>query len=299
MWKGSDIGKAKVAAAGAAAGRPAPRNAARAGTVRRVASAIAVAVCAVIAAGLALWLWPRGSGSAVRQGSGTGGVRRPEAKAAATPPPAPAPKAAPAVPHGEVGFVKAPGTLRLPDGQVLTFPPPAEGETRRIHAYGRTYECDYLGNFRDVTPRRLFGTAFEANFLALAQPGGRFIPAFLTGLDEADVRRMLERGYAPRGDETEEEMQSLKAYDEMRCAVLEYMDQGGSFDDFVDGVARMERGQRLAHAAALREVMSLVKEGRIGEAREMSEAADRLMRERGYEPVRLPAHVREAFGAAE
>ena len=306
MWKGSDIGKAKVAAAGAAAGRPAPCNAARLGTVRWVA---AIAVCAILAAGLALWLWPRGGGSAVRQGSGTGGVRRPEAKAATTPPPAPAPKAAdaataspkaaPAAPHGEGGFVKAPGTLRLPDGQVLTFPPPAEGETRRIHAYGRTYECDHLGNFRDVTPRRLFGTAFEANFLALAQPGGRFIPAFLTGLDEADVRRMLERGYAPRGDETEEEMQSLRAYDEMRCAVLEYMDQGGSFDDFVDGVARMERGQRLAHAAALREVMSLVKEGRIGEAREMSEAADRLMRERGYEPVRLPAHVREAFGAAE
>ena len=197
------------------------------------------------------------------------------------------------------GYVKRAGQLRLPDGQVLTFPPPAEGETRLVHAYGHTYECDHLGNFRDITPRRLFNTAFEANFFALAQSEGRFIPAFLTGLDEADVKAMLVKGYTPKGDETEEEMARLKAYDEMRCAVLEYMEQGGRFDDFVSGVADFEREQRQARAAGLREVMTLVKQGRVEEARRMAEEADRLLREKGFAPIRLPAHVREAFGVVE
>ena len=197
------------------------------------------------------------------------------------------------------GYVKRAGQLRLPDGQVLTFPPPAEGETRLVHAYGHTYECDHLGNFRDITPRRLFDTAFEANFFALAQSEGRFIPAFLKGLDEADVKAMLVKGYTPKGDETEEEMARLKAYDEMRCAVLEYMEQGGRFDDFVSGVADFEREQRQARAAGLREVMTLVKQGRVEEARRMAEEADRLLREKGFAPIRLPAHVREAFGVVE
>ena len=197
------------------------------------------------------------------------------------------------------GYVKRAGQLRLPDGQVLTFPPPAEGETRLVHAYGHTYECDHLGNFRDITPRRLFDTAFEANFFALAQSEGRFIPAFLTGLDEADVKAMLVKGYTPKGDESEEEMARLKAYDEMRCAVLEYMEQGGRFDDFVSGVADFEREQRQARAAGLREVMTLVKQGRVEEARRMAEEADRLLREKGFAPIRLPAHVREAFGVVE
>ena len=197
------------------------------------------------------------------------------------------------------GYVKRAGQLRLPDGQVLTFPPPAEGETRLVHAYGHTYECDHLGNFRDITPRRLFDTAFEANFFALAQSEGRFIPAFLTGLDEADVKAMLVKGYTPKGDETEEEMARLKAYDEMRCAVLEYMEQGGRFDDFVSGVADFEREQRQARAAGLREVMTLVKQGRVEEARRMAEESDRLLKEKGFAPIRLPAHVREAFGVVE
>ena len=197
--------------------------------------------------------------------------------------------------HGAEAFVKRPGALQLPDGKVLTFPPPAEGEVRKVHAYGHTYECDHLGNFRDVTPRRLFHTAFEANFLALAQEDGPFIPAFLLGLDSAEVRRTLEKNYQPIGDETEDELRQLKAYDDLRCTVLAYMDGGGDFDDFVRDAAEFERDQRQARAAGLREVMGLVKEGRIEEAKVMSEAVDRVMESRGFRPVRLPEHVREAF----
>ena len=192
-------------------------------------------------------------------------------------------------------YVKRPGQLQLPNGKILTFPPPQVGETRKVHAYGHTYECDHLGNFRDITPRRLFHTAFEANFLGLAVEGGAFIPAFLTGLDEGDVKKMLLKKYEPIGDETEEEMAKLKAYDEMRCAALEYMEQGGKFDDFVNDFAQFEKQQRQMRAMGLGEVMNLVKQGKVAGAKEMAEAADKLMEQKGFKPIRLPEYVRKAF----
>ncbi|MBE6397940.1 MAG: hypothetical protein E7046_13135 [Lentisphaerae bacterium] len=192
-------------------------------------------------------------------------------------------------------YVKKPGQLQLPDGKILTFPTPKPGETRKVHAYGHTYECDHLGNFRDITPRKLFHTAFEANFLGLAVEGGAFIPAFLTGLDESDVKKMLLKKYEPIGDETEEEMAKLKAYDEMRCTALEFMEQGGKFDDFVNELASFEKKQRQTRAMGLGEVMKLVKQGKLAEAKEMAEAANKLMEQKGYKPIMLPAHVQNAF----
>jgi len=192
-------------------------------------------------------------------------------------------------------FQKRPGTMQLPDGQILTFPPPREGEIRKVYAYGHLYECDSEGNFKDITPRQLFHTAFEGNFLALAVEGHRFIPAFLTGLDQEDVKRILEKNYQPIGDETEEEMAQLKAYDDMRCAALQYMEEGGSFDDFVMDFANYEKKSRETNAMCLREVMTLCKEGKIQEAKEMAEAATKLMAQQGLRPFKLPPHVKAAF----
>lgn len=193
-------------------------------------------------------------------------------------------------------FVKRPGALQLPDGRVLTFPPPREGEIRKVYAHGHLYECDHEGNFTEVTRRQLFKTAFEANFLGLAVADKPFIPAFLTGLDEADVRKLLVKPYEPRGDETEEELAQLRAYDEMRAIALDYMDGGGSFDDFVEAFARQVREERAANAACLREVMSLYRQGKFAEARAAAEAADALKRENGLDPLRLPPHVKDRLG---
>lgn len=192
-------------------------------------------------------------------------------------------------------FEKRPGAMQLPDGRVLTFPAPKRGEIRKVYAYGHMYECDSEGNFVDVTPRRLFNTAFEGNFLALAVEGRTFIPAFLTGLDQKEVKKLLKKDYEPVGDETEEEMAQLRAYDDMRRAALQYMEEGGSFDDFVTDFANYERKSRETNAMCLREVMTLCKEGRIEEAKEMAQAASKLMERKGLRPFRLPAHVRAAF----
>ena len=218
----------------------------------------------------------------------------------APPPPvtnAPAAKPAPApATNAPPPFVKRPGALQLPDGKVLTFPAPKEGEIRKVYAYGHMYECDHEGNFRDVTKRQLFKTAFEANFLGLANADKPFIPVFLKGLENAEVQKILLKPYELKGDETEEEMAQLKAYDDMRAAALQFMDEGGSFDEFVDYFAQQVKQERETNALCLREVMTLYKQGKLEEAKEMAEAANVLKRQKGLKELKLPAHVKERLG---
>ena len=71
----------------------------------------------------------------------------------------------------------------------------------------------------------------------------------------------------------------------MRCAALDYMDQGGKFDDFVDEYAKFDRKQRETRAMGLREIMTLYKEGKVEEAKQMAEAANLLMEKNGYGPL--------------
>ena len=281
--------------AGAAAKKPAPAS----GSAASGKSKLVLLAAALAAIGAAVWFWPNGKDAEKAENAPVQKVeKKTSAKLAKESAPAtnmvkkverPVQKAE------KPEFEKRPGALQLPDGKVLTFPPPREGEKRLVHAYGHTYECDHLGNFRDITPRRLFHTAFEANFLGLAVEGGAFIPAFLTGLDEGDVKKMLLKKYEHIGDETEEEMAKLKAYDDMRCAALEYMEQGGKFDDFVNEFAQYEKQQRQTRALGLGEVMKLVKQGKMAEAKEMAKAANLLMEQKGFKPIKLPAHVQKAF----
>ena len=194
-------------------------------------------------------------------------------------------------------YVKKPGQMQLPDGKVLTFPPPKEGEIRKIYAYGHLYECDHLGNFKDVSKRHLFKTAFEENFLAFAQAGKGYIPAFLTGLDEDAVKKMLEKNYTPIGDETDEEMAALKAYDEMRCAALAYMEQGGRFDDFVNEYITFDRKERQAKSVSLQEIITTYLKGDVAGAKEIAKAANIMMEKNGYMPITLPKDIQAALDA--
>ena len=87
-------------------------------------------------------------------------------------------------------FVKRPGAMQLPDGRILTFKPPKEGEFRIVHSHGSTYKCDHLGNWEDVTPKPVFDNAFEETLVGLATTGN-FIPGMLMGIDYDYAIKML------------------------------------------------------------------------------------------------------------
>lgn len=196
-------------------------------------------------------------------------------------------------------YVKKPGQMMLPNGKILTFKPPKPGETTKVLANGRIYECDSEGNWRDTTKRRLFDNAFEANFANLAIEGRSFIPAFLVGLDHDAVMKTLKKDYVLKGDETEEELAAINAFVEMKGVALDYIEQGGTFDEFVTEMASFVQAERKIRANSLKQVMMLYKEGRIEEAREKCEALNAMLSEQGYGKIKLPSHVRKAFGYEE
>lgn len=193
-------------------------------------------------------------------------------------------------------FVKRPGAMMLPSGKVLTFPPPSPGKVEKVYAEGHLYECDSEGNWKDVTKRKLFKTAFELNFLGLSIDGKPFIPTFLLGLDQNEVVEILKKDYEAIGDETEEEMAEIQAYLEMKAAALDYIEQGGKFDDFVTEIASFVQAERNIRAKSLRQVMQLYKEGRYDEARDRALELEDVLEKQGYKPMTIPPHVREKLG---
>lgn len=288
MWKGSDIGKAKVAAAGAA-GRPAAQSAQR----RAVRWAAVVAVCAILAAGLALWLWPRGGGSAVRQGSGTGGVRRPETHPAPATTAAPAPKAAPAdasAPTRPAPAVTAPARtyrgVEVVSSSSVTNLDGAVVE-RLVLADGRTVKAVRL-------PEPVFRRPCDQLIaMALSAAPGEAVPPLPAGPD-------AEASFLASMDEPVEALETdppgvreLKARVEAaRRGIAEAVRAGGSFRQaLAEHAAEAGRiaQRRLDAAMAVREVMA---EGGADEARAFAERANELLGADGVPPVPVPGEGR-------
>ena len=195
-WNGSGgaadaprSGESRRAAGCGAKPRPVPSARAK-GPLRGALAALAV----VLGAGLAWWLVSRPVSTEPAPEPAHGkpaAVPKPvapkPAKADATNAQAKAEKAAKPEPPP---FQKRPGAMQLPDGRVLTFRPPKEGEFRIVHSHGSTYKCDHLGNWEDVTPKPVFDNSFEEALVGMATTVN-FIPGMLLGLDEKEAIRML------------------------------------------------------------------------------------------------------------
>ena len=83
----------------------------------------------------------------------------------------------------------------------------------------------------------------------------------------------------------------------MRCAALDYIEQGVKFDYFVMEYAAFDKDQRQSRAMCVSEVMKLYRDGKIQDAYETAIAANRLMEKKGFKPITLPPRVADEFNA--
>ncbi len=210
---------------------------------------------------------------------------------AARPPPEPA---KPELPKPD--YVKKPGQMQLPDGRILTFPVPAEGEYRIVHSHGAMYKCDHLGNWEDVTPKPIFDNAFEENLVGLSVEGGSFIPGMLMGLDPKGVEEMLNKPVTVNPDDPEDVVEKKRAVAEMKGMILEYLRQGGTFDQFVMMMREATVQERKAKGTAMRDIVTLLKEGRTEDAAFYRKALDEQLKKEGMPPLKLPSHLDAALG---
>ena len=193
-------------------------------------------------------------------------------------------------------YVKKPGQMLTDDGRVLTFPPPKEGEFRTVHSHGKVYKCDSEGNWEDVTPRPLFDNSFEENLVGLSIEGGSFIPGMLMGLDTNAIMPLLRRDVVINEDDTEDEKAKKEAVAQMKGVILDYIEQGGTFDQFVMEMRALTVQERALKAQAYKKVGQLIKEGKLDEAKAYRDSFNAVMDEQGFTPLKYPPNVNKMLG---
>ena len=192
-------------------------------------------------------------------------------------------------------FVKRPGAMQLPDGRVLTFAPPKEGEFRIVHSHGSTYKCDHLGNWVDVTPKPIFDNSFEEALVGLSSESGAFIPGMLLGIPYEDAIRMLTKPVVINEDDSEDVIKKKEAVAAAKEAILDYMKDGASLDDFVMEMRKQIAKERYIKGVTIKEIVTKLKEGKVQEAAEAKAAADKLLERKNMAPLKLPAHINDAI----
>ena len=191
-------------------------------------------------------------------------------------------------------FQKRPGAMQLPDGRVLTFRPPKEGEFRIVHSHGSTYKCDHLGNWEDITPKPIFDNTFEETLVGLATTGN-FIPGMLMGIDYDDAIKMLTKPVVINPDDPEDVVEKKEAVAAAKEAILDYMKDGASLDDFVMEMRKQVVKERFIRGMALKEIVASLKEGRAKDAADMRDAANKMLENDNLRPMNLPAHIEQAI----
>lgn len=289
-WGNSPAPSAGAAPSGGAPSKPRPRG------NRRLL--VLGGVLGLIGAALVCWLLssskeePTPANPKARPSKVAKPVVRPPAARPTTKPAQPAEKPeAKAKPKEE--FVKAPGKMQLPDGRVLTFPPPKEGETRIIHSHGLTFKCDHLGNWEDITPKPVFDNAFEENLIGVAGGDGNFIPGMLMGMDQKEVIAMLNKQVVIKPDDPPEVAQKKEDVALLKQGILEYIKQGGTFDDFVMEMRHITAQQRKVKSTAMRDIVQLLKENKVEEAAFYRKSINEKLTKDGAKPIRFPAHISE------
>ena len=297
-WNGSGgaadaprSGERRRTAGAGAVPRPVPSARAK-GPLRGALAALVV----VVGAGLAWWLVSRPASTEPAPEPAHGKpAAKPSApkpaKAGATNAQAKAEK--PAKPEPPP-FQKRPGAMQLPDGRVLTFRPPKEGEFRIVHSHGSTYKCDHLGNWEDITPKPIFDNTFEETLVGLATTGN-FIPGMLMGIDYDDAIKMLTKPVVINPDDPEDVVEKKEAVAAAKEAILDYMKDGASLDDFVMEMRKQVVKERFIRGMALKEIVASLKEGRAQDAADMRDAANKMLENDNLRPMNLPAHIEQAI----
>lgn len=192
-------------------------------------------------------------------------------------------------------YVKKPGQLMLPDGKILTFKPPTEGKTRKIVTSGRIYECDSEGNWKDITPPPVFDNPIENQLIGLSLPDAIFIPGLLLGYDSNDVKQILQKPVVFTDEDSEKTLRSKQAVAEMKQVILEYMDNGGTFEQFVLEMSSFAQQERILKQQCLKKVSDLLKQGLVKEARQYVAELNSALEEQGFSSVKLPKRLERSL----
>lgn len=188
-----------------------------------------------------------------------------------------------------------PGRLTLPDGNVLTFPPPPPDKPLSISAQGRVYLADSVGNFVDATPKPVFDDPIEEQMVGISTPGGRFVPGLFLSFPTAAITNMLNREVVIYDDDDEAVKAKKEAVAETKQLMLSYLEAGYSLAEVVMSISDLAEQERAIRTKGIAAIMRMVREGDIEGARKYKETLDEVVAEQQLSPIVLPKRVAEAL----
>lgn len=191
--------------------------------------------------------------------------------------------------------VFAPGMIRLPNGYELRFKLPAEGETRQLLAGGEIWEIDSKGNIENVTPPPIFEKPFEGMISSLYERDGMVLPFALKGYSEDEVRRMCKEPTLSYDDDTPEITMKRENVAMLKKAILEFMDGGGKFEEFVDDMLQHSHKAQAAQIEGVHGVRDLLLAGKDEEAVQYYRLFSQDMSDKGYGELKLPRSYHAAL----
>ena len=203
-----------------------------------------------------------------------------------TPPPK-VKKEAPAL----IGQSGTPSRVVLPNGREVDFVLPAEGEPpKKYLAGGHIYEIDYEGNAVDTSAPKLFESDFENKLLSLFEGRGAAAAAFAKFTEEEAVEFCKAPTYQEEGD-TPEMLARRESVALMKSDILEYIENGGTFQDYVAEIRTMDRELKKTESGYRRDILAFLRAGDVATARQYLATANELLKEAGYEPLKLPPGI--------
>ena len=188
-----------------------------------------------------------------------------------------------------------PGRITLPDGNVLTFPPPEPGRTTSISAQGRVYLADSAGNFVDATPPPVFDNALEEQMVGMSTPGGHFIPGLFLANSPDAITNMLHKDVVVYDDDPEDVRAKKEAVAETKQLMLEYLEAGWSLPEIVESLAVLAEQERFVRMKGISAIMRMVREGDIEGARRYKQNLDEVVASQQLSPIILPKRVSDAL----
>ena len=88
----------------------------------------------------------------------------------------------------------------------------------------------------------------------------------------------------------------VQAVAQMKGVILDYIEQGGTFDQFVMEMRALTVQERALKAQAYKKVGQLIKEGKLDEARAYRDSFNAVMDEQGFPPLKYPPNVNKMLG---
>jgi len=189
--------------------------------------------------------------------------------------------------------------LRLPNGFELRFKLPAAGETRQLLAGGEMWEVDSEGNIENVTPPPVFEKPFEGMISSLFERDGMVLPFALKKYSEKEVRKMCSEPTYSYDDDTPEITAKRENVAMLKKGILEYLDGGGKFEDFVDDMVHHSQKAQRAQIQGFHDVWDLLENGKGQDAVLYYKAYTAEMAEKGYGELELTDTMKEMLDEEE